>query len=431
MLLKEEINKYLNYCKFQKELDDKTIKAYKADLEQFITVIGENNPDKEMLNAYLVYLHRMYKQKTVKRKIASVKALFHYLEEEELIEINPFHKVKTKFREEVILPKIIPRDIIEQLLNHLYKERSIKEYSEWRKKIILRDIAVVETLFSTGLRISELCHLQNKYVDLKNGVLCIQGKGGKERYLQIGNNDVLSILNAYKKSFEDEIKKQGYFFVNRYGNALSEQSARSMIHKYAGEIQADINITPHMFRHSFAHYLINMPDNIELNSYYVMKRFVVDEIVKYDNPYPFVHGLALRVTRNIANVEIRHDDRMAGTSGYNLHGLIRLWLNGFTAFSEKPLRLASVSGVVCASAGIIYALIIIIRKLLGNITASGYSSMMAALLFFCGVIMLFLGLLGEYIGRMYICINNAPQYAIRETKNIEIGLEQEQISKRE
>ena len=85
MLLKEEINKYLNYCKFQKELDDKTIKAYRADLEQFITVIGENNPDKEMLNAYLVYLHRMYKQKTVKRKIASVKALFHYLEEEELI----------------------------------------------------------------------------------------------------------------------------------------------------------------------------------------------------------------------------------------------------------------------------------------------------------------------------------------------------------
>lgn len=142
----------------------------------------------------------------------------------------------------MILPKLFLRDIIEQLLNHLYKERSIKEYSEWRKKIILRDIAVVETLFSTGLRISELCHLQNKYVDLKNGVLCIQGKGGKERYLQIGNNDVLSILNAYKKYFEDEIKKQGYFFVNRYGNALSEQSARSMIHKYAGEIQADINI---------------------------------------------------------------------------------------------------------------------------------------------------------------------------------------------
>lgn len=185
MLLNEEINKYLYYCKFQKELDDKTIKAYRADLEQFITLIegNENNLDKDKLNSYLLYLHRSYKQKTVKRKIASVKALFHYLEEEEIVEINPFHKVKTKFKEEVVLPKIIPRDIIERLLEHLYRERGIEEYSEWHKKIILRDIAVIETLFSTGLRISELCHLQNKYVDLKNGVLCIQGKGGKERYL--------------------------------------------------------------------------------------------------------------------------------------------------------------------------------------------------------------------------------------------------------
>ena len=110
MILKEQINKYLNYCKFQKELNDKTIKAYRADLEQFMVLIGEseNNPDKEKLNSYLLYLHRMYKQKTVKRKIASVKALFHYLEEEEIIEINPFHKVKTKFKEEVVLPKIIP-----------------------------------------------------------------------------------------------------------------------------------------------------------------------------------------------------------------------------------------------------------------------------------------------------------------------------------
>lgn len=264
MLLNKEINKYLHYCKFQKELDDKTIKAYGADLEQFITLVGgnEDDLDKEKLNSYLQYLHRSYKQKTVKRKIASVKALFHYLEEEEIVEINPFHKVKTKFKEEIVLPKIIPRDTIERLLEHLYKERSMEGYSEWHKKIILRDIAVVETLFSTGLRISELCHLQNKYVDLKNGVLCIQGKGGKERYLQIGNSDVLSILNVYKTSFEEEIKKQGYFFVNRYGNPLSEQSARRMIHKYAEEIQADINITPHMFRHSFATYLMEEDVNI-------------------------------------------------------------------------------------------------------------------------------------------------------------------------
>lgn len=262
MLLKEEIDKYLHYCKLQKELDDKTIRAYKADLEQFISFIGGNDLEKETLNSYLRYIHSMYKQKTVKRKIASVKALFHYLEEEEIVEINPLHRVKTKFKEEVILPKIIPKNIIEQFLDYLYKERDRVEYSKWYRKIVLRDIAVVETLFSTGLRISELCHLQNKYVDLRNGVLCIQGKGGKERYLQIGNSDVLSILNAYKKCFEKEIKEHGYFFVNRYGKPLSEQSARRMIHKIAEEIQADINITPHMFRHSFATYLMEEDVNI-------------------------------------------------------------------------------------------------------------------------------------------------------------------------
>lgn len=264
MVLTEEIGKYLNYCKFQKELDEKTIRAYRADLKQFLTLVGEkeNIPEKETLNMYLSYLHRTYKQKTIKRKIASVKALFHYLEEEEIIEINPFHKVKTKFKEEVVLPKIIPKDTIEQLLDHLYKKRSLAGDSEWHKKIILRDIAVVETLFSTGLRISELCHLQSKYFNLKNGVLCIQGKGGKERYLQIGNDDVLSVLNAYQQCFTQDIKKHGYFFVNRYGQPLSEQSARSMIHKYAHEIHADINITPHMFRHSFATYLMEEDVNI-------------------------------------------------------------------------------------------------------------------------------------------------------------------------
>lgn len=264
MDLKAKISTYLYVCKFQKELDDKTIRAYRADLEQFVTLIGgdENNLDKEKVSSYLIYLHSTYKQKTVKRKIASVKALFHYLEEEELIEVNPLYRVKTKFKEEITLPKIIPKNIIEQMLNHLYRKRASEKYSEWERELILRDIAVIETLFSTGLRISELCHLQCKYFDLKNGILCIRGKGGKERYLQIGSDDVLSMLNVYKKCFDEKIKEHGYFFINRYGKPLSEQSARRMIHKYADEIQADINITPHMFRHSFATYLMEEDVNI-------------------------------------------------------------------------------------------------------------------------------------------------------------------------
>ena len=174
---------------------------------------------------------------------------------------------------------------------------------------------------------------------------------------------------------------------------------------------------------AMSHYLINMPKDIELNSYYGMKRFVVNEIIKYKNSYPFVHGLALRVTRNIA--------RTVGTSNYTFKSLLKLWLNGFTAFSEKPLRLAAVTGIICSMLGIVSAIVIIIQRLTGHIQSMGYASMMAALLLFSGIIMMFLGLLGEYIGRMYICINNAPQYAIRETQNIESLIEEYQPSGKE
>jgi len=182
---------------------------------------------------------------------------------------------------------------------------------------------------------------------------------------------------------------------------------------------------------AMSHYLINMPKDIELNSYYGMKRFVVNEIIKYKNSYPFVHGLALRVTRNIANVPMRHDARTVGTSNYTFKSLLKLWLNGFTAFSEKPLRLAAVTGIICSMLGIVSAIVIIIQRLTGHIQSIGYASMMAALLLFSGIIMMFLGLLGEYIGRMYICINNAPQYAIRETQNIESLIEEYQPSGKE
>lgn len=264
MVLKEEIDKYLHYCRFQKELDGKTVKAYRQDLQQFMTFMEwyDKGMGKEAINAYLQHIHDNYKQKTVKRKIASVKALFHYLEEEEVIEHDPFHKIKTKFKEEMILPKIVPRSVIEKLLDYLYSEMVSIHHTEKQKNLILRDIAVIEMLFATGIRISELCHLQSTYFDSQTGVLCIQGKGGKERYLQIGNSDVLEILNAYKSIFEEDIKAHGYFFVNRYGQPLSEQSARRMLHKHTTAIEVDRNITPHMFRHSFATFLMEEDVNI-------------------------------------------------------------------------------------------------------------------------------------------------------------------------
>lgn len=164
--------------------------------------------------------------------------------------------------------------------------------------------------------------------------------------------------------------------------------------------------------------LIGMPKDIDLNSYCAFTRVLAEEIVKYKNSYPFVHGLMLRVTRNIANVEIQHKNREEGNSGYSLRKLIALLMDGFTAFSVKPLRVASVLGVIIACCGFFYGAVIILRKLFFHDILAGYSSLMAALLFVGGIIMMLLGILGEYIGRIYISINNAPQFAIRTMVNM-------------
>ncbi len=132
------------------------------------------------------------------------------------------------------------------------------------------------------------------------------------------------------------------------------------------------------------------------------------------NANPYVIGLVLRATRNIKNVTVEHQDRKAGESGYTLSKLLGLWFNGFTAFSEKPLRVATMIGTGCAFLGFLYGLYTIIKKLVNPMVPIGFSSLMSALMFIGGMLMLMVGLVGEYIGRMYICMNNAPQYVVRE-----------------
>ena len=129
----------------------------------------------------------------------------------------------------------------------------------------------------------------------------------------------------------------------------------------------------------------------------------------------------------MANVEIEHRQREYGSSGYSFRKLFSLWLNGFTAFSEKPLRIASLLGCLCSAAGFIYGIITVINKIINPNVPVGYSSIMTAILVLSGIIMLFLGLIGEYIGRIYISINNAPQFAIKETVNLPEEEDEEQL----
>lgn len=252
--LQTNIENYLNYCQYQKRLDSKTLKAYRIDLAQFQSqipsaVISEITP--ELLEHYIVELHRRYKPKTVKRKLASLKALFRYFEYKELLERNPFQKIQVKFREPVILPKTIPLPTVEHFLSAIYSQYK-NAGTVYQKRNALRDAAVIELLFATGMRISELCSLEKNDINLSERTILIYGKGAKERKIQIGNDTVASILEDYRNDFSTEINRCGYFFVNQNGQRLSDQAVRRMINKYTALAAIDLHITPHMFRHTFA-----------------------------------------------------------------------------------------------------------------------------------------------------------------------------------
>lgn len=252
--LQTHVTGYLEYCQNQKRLDAKTLRAYRTDLTQFCRHAGaadilEITP--EILENFIAALHQKYKPKTVKRKIASLKALFHYFEYKELVERNPFNKIQVKFREPVLLPKTIPLHTVETFLSTIYKQLSDAK-TAYQKRNAIRDAAVIELLFATGMRISELCSLGVESVNLYDRTILIYGKGSKERKVQIGNDDVVSILEKYKNDFQTEIQSCRHFFANQNGRELSDQAVRRMINRYTSLAAIDLHITPHMFRHTFA-----------------------------------------------------------------------------------------------------------------------------------------------------------------------------------
>ena len=163
--------------------------------------------------------------------------------------------------------------------------------------------------------------------------------------------------------------------------------------------------------------LVGKPKNLHLTSFFVARAYIIREICNYHNAFPYIWGLILRTTKKIANVTIEHSERMEGESGYTLTKLLNLWLNGFTAFSVKPLRVSFLVGVFVAILGFLGIIITIVMKIMDPSIAAGYSSLMSVNLLLGGMLLLSLGLIGEYVGRIYLCINTMPQFVIKEVKN--------------
>ena len=257
------IEDFLFHCQYEKNLSPLSLKAYSIDLKQFRLFLKTKDIDnillidKYVLRDYLKELFEKGKPKTVKRKIASVKALFTYLEFEDIVLINPFHKMKLSIKEGKQLPKTIELKKIKKLFAYLYsKKENAQNKNRYGYKALVRDIAVLELLFASGMRVSELATLKLKNINFSRGFVIIKGKGNRERIIPIPHSDIINALKSYYELFKEEINNSKYFFINRFNSRLSEQSIRLMIRKYTKVVNLQQHITPHMFRHSVATLLL-------------------------------------------------------------------------------------------------------------------------------------------------------------------------------
>ena len=268
MTVEAQITKYLVYCKEQKLLSKNTLRAYHLDFNQFIGFLQTKKLDqasaadiqKEDLRVYIKELLLQYATRTCKRKIACIKAFYNYLEYEDIIDINPFRKIKVRFREPRRLPKAMSSHEIESVLTALYTAHS--NQSSYRHSFTYwRNIACVELLFSSGMRVGELCDLKASSVDLTARTVRIIGKGNKERIVYIASDDAIKALQQYEVIRNSNYHDSVNYFISDHGKRYSETAVRKLVHQYASKL-LHRRITPHMFRHSFASLLLN--NNVDI-----------------------------------------------------------------------------------------------------------------------------------------------------------------------
>lgn len=252
--LDEHITLYLHACKFEKSLSADTLKAYRIDLTQFATFAQGSAVDKVLLGQYAAHLNQHFAPRSVKRKLASVRAFYSFLEEQEHIGESPFRRFRLHIVYPKELPRVIPTETVEAILREAYGQ-----YQTTGDCWALRDILVLELLFDTGMRVSELCKLTPETFQTgSSGLrLLIHGKGRKERVLHIATMEVVSLAVRYLGEFSGGIHDTGFILLNRRGRPLTTQGVRQIISHHIQAAAVLGHITPHMFRHTFATALLD------------------------------------------------------------------------------------------------------------------------------------------------------------------------------
>jgi integrase/recombinase XerD len=260
-ILNDRIQVFLNHCEFERNFSDHTVKAYRLDLAQFTRFTSNHcqsdqapQVNRSHLREYTRSLHH-YKPRTQRRKLAVVKSLFRFLEREGIVESNPAQNLRLDIRLGRVLPRTVSLSTLQRLFRELYANRNIRVRQGRCSKLAVRDIALFELMFSSGMRVSEISNLRVKTVDLERRAILIRGKGDKERLIPVCDIEVHSALVAYDTSQGTLRNADTFFFTNRFGRRLSEQSIRMALKRHAKAASLE-NITPHVFRHTVATMLL-------------------------------------------------------------------------------------------------------------------------------------------------------------------------------
>ena len=262
---------FLRHCRFEKNLSQKTLKAYSIDLQQLQDFLASRSQPtsvncitKIQLRDFLEFIAGL-KPKSIKRKIATFKALFNHLEFEDRVLINPFRKMQIRIKENNHIPSVMDMREITQIFNvaNRYKNR-VKDRCSYQYLASIRDIVIIELLFATGARVSEIAGLRFENINLATGSITIKGKGNKERLIHICNPETIAALKNYRSLCNDRaIDTGGYFLANRFSQKISDQSIRGIVKKLSHRAGITRRITPHVFRHSFATLLLERDVDIK------------------------------------------------------------------------------------------------------------------------------------------------------------------------
>jgi integrase/recombinase XerD len=260
-ILSDSIQAFLKHCEFERNFSDHTVKAYRLDLAQFARFTAAQCQSAETtqvnracIRDYTRSLHH-YKPRTQRRKLATVKSLYGFLEREGVLEPNPARNLRLDIRLGRILPRTVSLPTLQAFFRELYANRNARVRQARCSNLAIRDIALFELLFSSGMRVSEISNLRVRTVDLERRAILVRGKGNKERLIPICDLDVHAALIAYVSLPGVPREADTFFFTNRFGRRLSEQSIRMALKRHAKAANLE-KITPHVFRHTVATMLL-------------------------------------------------------------------------------------------------------------------------------------------------------------------------------